>query len=76
MCTLTTAQTSQIRLLVEVNLNLLLTDIGLTDVKVPYYLEVGSAPAHRDALRCLSSSTPDRVDILAVTETEVRVSGR
>ncbi len=65
---LTTAETSHIRLLVEVNLKLLLTGIGLTDVKVPYYLEAGSARAHLDALRCLSSSTPDRVDVLAVTE--------
>lgn len=64
----TMAETSQVRVLVEVNLILNLAGLGLTDVKVPYYLDAGSAQAFLDALHCSDgSSTPDSVDVLATT---------
>ncbi|HVL05498.1 MAG TPA: hypothetical protein VM388_05895 [Acidimicrobiales bacterium] len=65
----TMAETSQVRALVEVNLLLNLTGLGLTDVKVPYYLDAGSAQAFLDALQCSAGGTiPERVDVLAVTK--------
>lgn len=65
----TMAETSQVRVLVEVNLILNLTGLGLTDVKVPYYLDAGSAQAFLDALHCSAgSTTPDSVDVLGVTK--------
>jgi uncharacterized membrane protein len=65
----TMAETSQVRALVEVNLILNLTGLGLTDVKVPYYLDAGSAQAFLDALHCSAGSNiPERVDVLGVTK--------
>lgn len=65
----TMAETSQVRALVEVNLILNLTGLGLTNVKVPYYLDAGTAQAFLDALHCSAgSSTPDSVDVLGVTK--------
>ena len=68
----TIAQTSQVRVLVEVNLNMLLP-IGLlgalvnTTVKVPFYFDAANAEAKLDTLECTGSSTPDKVKIMAST---------
>ena len=49
------------------NLELVLTGLGLTAVKVPYYLDAGTARASLDSMLCTSASTPDSVDTMATT---------
>jgi len=65
----TQATTSQVRVEVELHLQLALTGIpGLTDVNIPYVLDAGSATALLDTITCSgSSSTPTGVDILGRT---------
>jgi uncharacterized membrane protein len=70
---LTTAVTSQVRLLVDAVLAVPVVDPLLRSilgssitVRVPYYLEGGSGSASLDTAHC-TSTTPDSVDILAVT---------
>ncbi|MFP5317382.1 MAG: pilus assembly protein TadG-related protein [Acidimicrobiia bacterium] len=65
---LTTASTAQIRVLIEVHLRVLLSGLGLTDVRAPYYLEAGSARAHLDTMVCTAPGEPARVDIRAETD--------
>ena len=68
----TIAQTSQVRVLVEVNLIVALP-IGLlgalvdTTVTVPFYFDAANAEAKLDTLECIGSSTPDKVKIMAWT---------
>ncbi len=65
----TVAQTSQIRVLVEINLTLPITGLlGLTAVKVPYYLNAGNAHAFLESMQCSGSTVPDNVKILGVTD--------
>jgi uncharacterized membrane protein len=64
---LTTAVTSQVRLLVDTVLAVPFGGIlGVQLVHVPYYLEGGSGSASLDTAHC-TSTTPDSVDILGVT---------
>jgi uncharacterized membrane protein len=64
---LTTAVTSQVRVLVDTVLAVPLGSIlGVQLVHVPYYLEGGSGSASLDTAHC-TSATPDSVDILGVT---------
>lgn len=65
---LTTASTSQLRALVEVHLRIVLSGLGLTDVRVPFLIEAGTARAHLHAMACTSPSPPARVDIRAETD--------
>ena len=65
----TVAETSQVRVLVEVDLTLPLTGLGLVAVKVPYYLNAGNAKAYLESMQCSGSSlVPDNVKILGVTD--------
>ena len=68
----TIAQTSQVRVLVEVNLGVALP-IGLlgglvnTTLTVPFYFDAANAEAKLDTLECAGSSTPNSVKIMAST---------
>ncbi len=65
----TVAETSQLRVQVEVDLLVQVTGLGLTAVKVPYYLDVGTARAYLESLSCSGSdSLPSSVTIKAMTE--------
>lgn len=74
------AETSQIRVRLDVELRIPLTEaitvagipvlaIGsLVDTKVSYYLAAGTARAYLDAMNCGTSAEPSSVDILGVTD--------
>ncbi len=65
----TMAETSQVRVLVEVNLLLPVTGfIGLVAVKVPYYLNAGNARAYLESMQCNDDAIPDNVKIRGVTD--------
>jgi uncharacterized membrane protein len=72
----TIAHTGQIRLQVTVNLSVSVLGLGILDVNVPYYLEIGAADAKLDTLTCPSgSSTPTDVSILGTTDAGKTVVG-
>jgi len=64
----TIAHTGQIRLQVTVNLTVSVVGIGLLDVNVPYYIEIGAADAKLDTLTCtVGVAVPTAVSILGTT---------
>ena len=65
----TVAQTSQLRAQLDVDLLIPLTGLGLTAVKVPYHLDIGTGRAFLESLTCSgSASLPSSVRIKAVTD--------
>ncbi|MCA1705017.1 MAG: hypothetical protein LC808_17850, partial [Actinobacteria bacterium] len=65
----TIAHTGQVRLQVTVNLSVSVVGIGVLDVNVPYYLELGEADAKLDTLTCpAGATTPTDVSILGTTD--------
>ena len=65
----TFAETSQLRVQVEVDLLVEVTGLGLTAVKVPYYLDAGTARADLESRACSGGdSLPSSVTIKAMTD--------
>ena len=66
----TVADTAQVRLILELDLNIDLGSLlGVRLVKVPYYLDAGRAQAKLHALNCApDQDTPTSVDVWAVTQ--------
>lgn len=66
----TVADTAQVRLIVELDLNIDLgSQLGVRLVKVPYYLDAGRAQAKLHALNCVAGEdTPTSVDVWALTQ--------
>jgi uncharacterized membrane protein len=75
----TVAHTAQIRLVVTQHLDVSVAGIGVLNVSVPYYLEIGRATAKLDTITCTAGqAVPTDVSILGSTDagkTEVAAVG-
>lgn len=65
----TVATTSQVRMLVEVKLNLDLGLVARVNVTIPYYIDAGTAQGKLDTISCtVGQSRPNSVTIVGVTQ--------
>jgi len=72
----TIAHTGQIRLQIMVNMDVSVLGLGVLNLNVPYYLEIGAADGKLDTLRCASGAdVPTGVDILGTTDAGRTVVG-